>query len=106
MTPEMKGRPRRAFRECSQERLKEMYNPPVNHVVGMQVSQSQQGTVGNGGDFHLLQWFLVNLNGQPKIEMTTCFYYRYLHPKRKEKKKKLPSSKSEAEPRQYSITSF
>lgn len=38
-------------------------HPPVNHLVGMKVSQSLKSTMGNCSYFHLLQRLLVNWRG-------------------------------------------
>lgn len=45
-----------------------MGHAPVDHVVGVEISQALQRPVGDGGDLHLLQRFFVHWEGDRKGE--------------------------------------
>lgn len=85
-------------------------HPPVNHLVGMKVSQPLKSTVGNCSYFHLLQRLLVNCRGPSQTQRCQSCVRWWWGSTWKGKgvtvrALNLPSNKSDAEPRQYSITS-
>lgn len=57
---------------------------PVDHVMGMKVSQSQQGTMGNGSNFNLLQRLLVNWwkKRERNARVLLMSYWNVLHKQR------------------------
>lgn len=86
-------------------------HPPVNHLVGMKVSQPLKSTVGNCSYFHLLQRLLVNCRGPSQTQRCQSCVRWWWGSTWKGKgvtvrALNLPSNKSDAEPRQYSITSW
>lgn len=76
---------------------------PVNHVVWVKIDQSLQSTMGDGSYFHFLEGFLVNWKKRGisslifRLKVLTLHHFR--------PNSNQPSKRSEAEPKQYSITS-
>lgn len=87
---------------------------PMDHVVGVQISQALKGPVGHSCNLHLLKGLLVHwgVKGVHGGAGTTSplpvpYSFSALLPSPTcWPKNHLPSRRSEAEPRQYSITSY
>lgn len=89
-------------------RPKTHIHSPVNHVVGVQVSQPLKSAVSNCSNFNFLQRFLVNWRGKTinreKGRRVPAHHFA-TYKKKQDKPHNSPSNRSEADPRQYSMTS-
>lgn len=105
--------------ECTPSQPLSVQLVPMDHVVGVQISQALKGPVGHSCNLHLLKGLLVHwgvkekqqTEGSPRVALEQA---PLLHSPRASLlfsllplvgQSHLPSRRSEAEPRQYSITS-
>lgn len=105
--------------ECTPSQPSSVQLVPMDHVVGVQISQALKGPVGHSCNLHLLKRLLVHwgarekhqtewnprvgLEQTPVVPSPTVSLLFSLLPLVGQNH--LPSRRSEAEPRQYSITS-